>query len=406
MQAMNTTSGTDKHIKIWHKDFWKLNAVAFLLTLSVYMPLLIIVQTVKDGCDYADGETSVVLGIQGVGMLVLGAACSYLIQRYRRNKACVLSMLAVAACLLAIAYARDNMLRELEARHMAFAAVAVQRFAVGLFYGLACQMLHSTLVVDCCASLNRTLANMTSAWAHRLAIVAAPVICLSLKVEIGESNVLYLSAALCVVAVGLLSSVSFPFKAPEETCRVLSLDRFFMPRGVRVAFLVFSVAVLFGLQLAANRSLAVYVAAAAGFVGVLAFQLRSDFSACTARKVAGAGLTAMSASSCLMYSAPEYQPAFCFGMLLFSAGVAVVWVSFQRRLLDLSDHCQRGTAQSTYVLAVELGFAVGMAIEALPLFSENSPKLLVSVAGSFSLLALYFYFVSPWIENNIMRQRS
>ena len=147
------TQNTPVHIKLWHKDFWRLCFANLLLMSSVYMLVFVIpyflllekFQMWQIGC---------VLLAYGFGLFLFGGFCSYLVQRYRRNMVCQLSILGVVVC-LSVLYYLDTFWNI----RFSFEILLAVRFLLGAFLGLAQMSLASTLVIDSCESFQRTEAN-------------------------------------------------------------------------------------------------------------------------------------------------------------------------------------------------------------------------------------------------------
>ena len=81
------TQNTPVHIKLWHKDFWRLCFANLLLMSSVYMLVFAIPYfLIQD--KYQMWQIGCVLLAYGFGLFLFGGFCSYLVQRYRRNMVC------------------------------------------------------------------------------------------------------------------------------------------------------------------------------------------------------------------------------------------------------------------------------------------------------------------------------
>ena len=89
------TQNTPVHFNLWHRDFWRLCFANLFLMTSIYMLLLSIPYLMaKEG--YSVTQIGVVYAAYGLGIFLLGGFCSYLVQRYRRNRVCQISILGVA----------------------------------------------------------------------------------------------------------------------------------------------------------------------------------------------------------------------------------------------------------------------------------------------------------------------
>ena len=102
MNAQNTSV----HIRLWQYEFWLLAISEFLLSMSVYMLLPTLPLWLACDQNLSAAETGLVMGAFGAGLFLLGAFVSFLVQHYRRNIVCIMSI-AVLASLLALMYYLD-----------------------------------------------------------------------------------------------------------------------------------------------------------------------------------------------------------------------------------------------------------------------------------------------------------
>lgn len=158
------TQNTPVHIKLWHKDFWRLCFANLLLMSSVYMLVFAIPYFLLQE-KFQMWQIGCVLLAYGFGLFLFGGFCSYLVQRYRRNMVCQLSILGVVVCHSVIYY-----LDTFWNIRFSFEILLAFRFLFGAFLGLAQMSLASTLVIDSCESFQRTEANYITSWFARFSI--------------------------------------------------------------------------------------------------------------------------------------------------------------------------------------------------------------------------------------------
>ena len=91
------TQNTPIHMNLWHRGFWMLVLSNMLLSMSVYMLIPILPMWIMGDLHQSPLATGVAMGIYGVGVFLLGGFCSYLIQRFRRNRVCIWSVAAMMA---------------------------------------------------------------------------------------------------------------------------------------------------------------------------------------------------------------------------------------------------------------------------------------------------------------------
>lgn len=377
---------TSHHIEVWHDDFWKLNVANFFITLPVYMLVAILPVWLLKYVELSDMQVASTMGIYGCGVFLFGAVCSYLIQRYRRNKVCIISMLLMVACILSIAYLSEN-LAEYNLVRWVFPIVLVLRALLGAFFGLSFMILNSTLIVDCCDTSKRTLANVVSAWSYRLAIVVGMFLGLWLEKEFGFLNTIYLSAFFSMLSVGILSSVSFPFKAPDESLHVFSLDRFFRLSSMRLVTSTFMIAALLGVTVVVFQGIASYLGL---LFGVLLSLLVQKIPFVAYKKRGMVLLCYLLLALSVLCQWCSYLPWLSVASFVLTGfSLSAVLTVFHREFIDTADHCQRGTSQSTFMLSFESGFSLGIFVSILSTVELHT--LFISYVFLLLSVACYFY---------------
>lgn len=394
---MDSQYNATLHIDLRHKDFKKLCVANFLFALSVYMLLPVLPLWLKDTMQFDRFQMSCVYAAFGIGVFSLGALCSYLIQRYRRNKVCVISMLLFALIVIFIAYSYRELLID-RSREEAFFIVVAARFIGGALFGLAFMVLNSTLIVDCCESAHRTRANVLSMWAYRFAVALGPLWGILTYQESGLLNTMYVSSALCIVALGILASVQFPFKAPDDNIRVFSFDRFFMPNSIPLFLVAVMVVMSLGVVFASVSAWNFYAMLAVGFA--IAMFLQSYCPALRKMEWLTYLAFALVLGGVLMIFSRSI-PLYYIGGGCLGFGIAALTSRLNIMLIHVGDHCQRGTSQSTYILAFELGISLGHSLA----FYLDDKFNVASVASLIVTVACAVYFVLSltWLKKNLRK---
>ena len=195
----------------------------------------------------------VVYAAYGLGIFLLGGFCSYLVQRYRRNRVCQISILGVAVSLVVLYY-----LETFWNIKVGFEMLVAMRLIQGAFLGLAEMSLASTLIIDTCESFQRTEANYITSWFARFSIAVGPLLSLLVYDVFSMKVVFPVASVLALVALVLVSRVKFPFKAPSENVSLISSDRFFLPQGFPLFINIVCIMVIPGFYLSLPHSLTVY----------------------------------------------------------------------------------------------------------------------------------------------------
>ena len=185
----------------------------------------------------------------------------------------------------------------------------------------------------------------------------------------------------------LIYMVKFPFKAPEEGLSIFSLDRFFLPQGKYLFVNLILVSMVLGIFLSLVHSITFYGMMAVGFFVALLAQ-KFAFANANLKSETITGLLTIAMAILLLI------PAF------IGFGVSLIASRFQLFFIKLSKHCQRGTSQSSYFLASELGLSIGLSLGWSYLFNTEFMALWVMFALVLMAFLYYNCFVHHWYMEN------
>lgn len=383
------TQNTPVHIRLWHREFWQMSIANWLLSMSAYMLIPVMPFWLMQTMHCTAVETGIFMGVFGIGLYLLGGFCSYLVQHFRRNHVCMLSIVAMMLS-LALLYYIDHEQKFMAVKELIF----VQRLLLGAFFGLAQMVLSSTLIIDTSESFQRTEANYSAAWFSRFAVALGPIAGLILYRLTGFQVTLLSSIGCCLIAVVLIYLVNFPFRAPEDVIKKLSLDRFFLPHGLWLYINMLMITTVIGLLMSTGLSEWFYAMMMGGFFLAILAQ-RFVFPEAELKSEIITGLILMGASVLAMMnqSGPtlSYISPLCFGL-----GIGIIGSRFLLFFIKLSRHCQRGTSQSMFMLSWETGLALGLFVGYTFLYGQ--PTLLYGVSLSLVVVALllYNFFTHRW----------
>lgn len=384
------TQNTPVHIKLWHRDFWLMAISSLLLTMSIYILIPILPRWMMDEQHFSPVEVGRSMGVFGLGLYLMGALCSWLVQRYRRNVVCMWSMVALIVNIALLWYI-DAMHKELAV----FSIIMLHRFLLGATFGLAQMVLSSTLIIDTCESFQRTEANHSASWFARFALSLGPLAGLIVYALAGFRSVVLGAVGCAVCALLLVKVVTFPFRTPEEGVKVVSLDRFFLTHGFVLFINLLLVTTVIGLLLSMPFEPLFYALMMGGFLLALLAQ-RFVFRDAELKSEIITGLFLLVAALLILLVAPASPVSPVFVGL--SAGI--IGSRFLLFFIKLSRHCQRGTSQSTYFLGWETGLAIGLALGYGCFYQQ--PTLLIDTALALSgvALLLYHFFTHQWFLRN------
>lgn len=385
------TQGTQIHIKLWRKDFWLMALANLLITMAMYLMFPIVPEWTESTTWNTPMKTSVLIGLPGIGIFVLGCFCSYLIQRYRRNNVCILSIVCMALCFYALYYIDGNGCCLTSA---GFTLTVVIRLLQGMVFGLAQMILSSTLIIDTCESFHRTEANYLAAWFSRIAVFLGPVTSTVIFLHFGFPSVMLTGVLLCLSAALAVFMVRFPFKAPSEVVKIVSIDRFFLPQGiwlfVNLSIITFSV----GILLALERTCSFYIMIGVGFLLAILIT-RFIFINADLKSEVITGLLLLGVASLLIAFDNTHVYKYTSPALI-GCGLGLIGARFLLFFIKLSSHCQRGTSQSTYFLSWEFGLSLGLFI-GIAMFNDNPQNAsILSLMSICSALIMYVTFTHKW----------
>ena len=384
------TQYTPLHIRLWNKDFWLLVFADMLMCMAVTMLIPTLPQWLMTTENMSAAETGLSMAAFGAGLYVLGCLCSWLVQHYRRNVVCMWAVTALALDIALLWY-----IDSLRSEFVEFWVILVQRLVMGATFGLAQMVLSSTLIIDTCESAQRTEANYSASWFSRFALSLGPLAGILLYTTYGFHTTLMAAMGCAVLSMIFIKMVSFPFRAPEDRLHVVSLDRFFLPQGTLLFANLLLVGTVAGMVLSSTLTPVFYTMMMGGFLLALLAQ-RFVFRDAELKSEVLSGLILLGCSLLVLLVKPLSPVA----PLLFGLSLGIISSRFLLFFIKLSRHCQRGTSQSTCMLAWETGLAVGLGI-GYGLFYEAGDMLLyVAMALTLTSLALYHFLTHSWFMRN------
>jgi len=391
------TQNTEIHISLWHKDFWAMAVANMLLSIAVYMYIPALpVWMAENGMTTV--EKGIAMGVFILGLLLAGLRVSYLVQRYRRNRVCIESLICLAVVIGAYYFlqVRNHYLQE-----YGDVIAYIFRFFMGAFFGFAQMVLRSTLIMDKSESNRRTEANYSSSWFGRFAISLGPVAAIVLYKQFGFDAVLMASAVLVIVSALIIATVKFPFRTPEEGVRYFSLDRFFLPQAAWLFVNMVLVMFALGLVLSLPLTIHFYAMMMVGFLLSILSQ-RFVFENADLKSEIVSGLILVIAAIIIMLRNNTVSAAY-ISPALFGIGIGLIASRFLLFFIKLSHHCQRATSQSTYIVSWETGLALGLFFGFAVFRSDSDLILNVALGAAVAALLMYNFFTHAWYMRNKSR---
>lgn len=324
------------------------------------------------------------MAVSGILAFALGPFFNYLVDRFPRKSVCLWGLIGAALCSWGFYWAP------------ALCWVLVLRIVQGMLQGVTLMASGSTLAIDLTASPRRTDANNAFAWFGRLGLSIGPLMGLLIRYFFSNQTVFITSFALGVIACLCIACLRVPFRAPLCPPK-LSLDRFWLPNGWLMFFQTIPLAVVVGISLACiSNSYVFYTFMMIGFCFAL-LALHFVFLDADIRSEVVSGNILLGAGFLLLIFR-DTPIAFYVASVLIGMGIGLVSSRLLVFFVKLSHHCERGSANTSYMCAWELGIGAGLFL-GYAVFTdlmETYWTCLWIVAGSvlFYLLVTHRWFMS------------
>lgn len=358
-----------------------------LLYCSVYLLIPVFPQWLIANWELAKPQAYFVTALYAVAMFLPGAFNSYLVDRFRRQSVFRISMLIMGALSLLYPYIAF------------FYGILLLRIGQGICFATAVMATGSTLVIDVTTSCRRTPANVVYTWAARLGMLIGVASAFLLEPFIGIDMFLYLSAALSLVSIILVSMVEVCFRAPLGL-PLLSLDRFLLPRTFLPALNMLMIPFILGALIGYRYDGFFYICMA---VGWLVYVLVRSFLLgwFTPRLAVLSGVISIVAGLLLL----QYTDAADLYIRLIAAfliglGSGSPLSHFLLMMVKLPLHCERGTAYHTHELFFEIGMMAGFVCSVYYTGNIYALLMIVALAG----LLFYEFYTIPYFLKK-MRSR-
>lgn len=387
------SQNTPVHVRLWHRDFWLMIVANMLLSVSVYIMIPVLPEWLLEAELFSPVDVGLAMGVFALGLYAFGAFCSYLVQRFRRNKVCIFSIIAMTCCTAALYY-----MHGLRGAYVTFKMIMLQRFVLGATYGLALMILSSTLIIDTSESYQRTEANHSAGWFSRFAISLGPMLGIVLYRNFGLDAVLLASICCTLISCVFILTVNVPFRTPSDKISVVSLDRFILPHTLPVFINLVAIVSVVGLLLSLGLSERFYGLMMLGFLMALLAQ-RFIFRDADLKSEVVTGIILLIATVLMIMFRPV--PAVWYvSPITFGLGIGIICARFLLFFVKLSLHCKRGTSQSMYLLGWETGLALGIGLGYMFFLNEDQPLCITALVLLVLSLIMYNYYTHNWFMKN------
>lgn len=313
-----------------------------------------------------------------IGMVLPGPFGAHLMERRSRKEVFLKAAIVAGPVVTLLGYMTGVYSLE---------SIVVLQLLQGMAFGVAQTALGTTLVNDILLSKQRNRGDIIYGWAGRLGIPLGLFFGYILLQTMTVDLAFWWTLVPCALAFLLVAQTTVPVKAPVKV-PLMTLDRFFLPSSMHLGLSMFAAPWVFGRM--AGLMSGAWPCLCLAF-GVLAAFLMQLF---VRRRMGQRGIVSFAYLLILvalyMLSVNSFAiVSVAYGML----GLGVGAVS-SRHLMDwvtTAQHCQRGTAQNTYILTWRMAFSLGFLFSACGVLSDFTIDFALSAIG----LAAYVLWVGP-----------
>lgn len=341
--------------KLWTIHFMRICVANLLLFISLYMLFPVLSVEMADRLGVPIAQTGVIFLFFTLGMFLIGPFHAYLVDAYKRKTVCVFSFSVMVAATVGYAFVTN------------ITELVLLSTVQGLAFGIATTA-GITLVIDTTHSTLRSAGNVSFLWVARFGMILGIILGVWLYQSYSFQNLLSVSVISGAAGILVASGVYVPFRAPIVT-QFYSFDRFLLLPGwvpaVNLILILFVPGLLIPIVhpflndlVFGNMKISLPFFAGVGigyFVSLFLARLFLMKEKTRRLVIVGIGLETL--AMFLLHTVDSIlAPSILLGL-----GIGLIMPEFLTMFVKLSHHCQRGTANTTHLLASEIGISLGIA---------------------------------------------
>jgi len=360
---------------LWTRDFSLAFAANFLMAFAFYLLMPTLPLYLTGQLHISKAMVGTIMASYVVAALAMRPFSGFLIDHFPRKMLYVISFAFFA--LLSFTYLSAS----------SESTILAIRIVHGLIWGVITTA-GNTLALDIIPSERRGEGIGFYGMSMNIAMALGPMTGILLSESRPFSQVFTVAVVSSVLGLILALCIRAPIHAPQPH-RVLSLDRFLLIRGIPTGIGLLFVTISYGLILAfaamygkdhhiQNTGLFFVVMALGIIVARLLTGKLLDRNLCKHVGIAGGILAAFS-----LLLLGIYPVAACYFAVAFSLGLGygMNFPAVQTIIINHGDHHQRGTANSTFFTAFDIGVGIGIVLGGqIAQYSDLSMAFLVVAA--------------------------
>ena len=388
--------------RLWNANYWKVMVANFTMAFSGYLltPLLPLYLSEQFGA--TKDTIGLVLAGYIVAALLVRPFSGYLADSFPRKKVLLIALMLNAVLFGGYLVAGSLLL------------FFIVRTLHGGPFG-ASSVANNTVAIDVLPSSRRTEGIGYYGLSNNLGTAIAPTVGVLVYSHTHSFQLLFI-LALVVALIGFAvdATITLPERQLMQDKKKLSLDRFFLVRGWLVGLNVVVFGFCYGVL---SNYLAIYSKETLGITtgtgtyfailsgGLMLSRIQGGRALREGKIVHNAAEGILVSTVGYLLFATVHHPIGYYGSaLLIGLGNGHMWPSMQNMIVDLAQHNERGTANSTILTGWDLGLGLGILLGGIVAEHVGYAAAFIGVAAIHIVgVALFFAVTRGNFERNRLR---
>ncbi|MBD8389682.1 MFS transporter [Dysgonomonas sp. BGC7] len=375
--------------RLWSLSYLNVCLANFLMACSfnLLMPSIPLYITEQMGVEQS--KTGIVLASYAIALMFVRPFSGYVVDLYSRKKILLISFSCYVLIFLGYFWATTVLL------------FVLIRFLHGITWGLS-TVSSSTLAIDVVPSERRAEGIGYYGTFMNVAMAIGPFIAIHIYNNYGFDILLWCAIAMGALGIITVALIKAPLRPVVEQTQKLSLDRFFLVKGLPI-FLnqllpcfawgtIGPFVAQYGKQIDIPNAGIFFLFWAGGIIASRVFAGKLVDKG----KIHEVNVSAMTivAISFFVFATVHNIYAFCISGLFIGVGFGMMFPALQTLYINMAENSQRGTANSTYLIGFDLGLAIGMLLGGYITGIFSFPTLYLVASGLCLLSTIIYWFYS------------
>lgn len=374
--------------QLWSLNFINVCIANFLMACSFNLLMPSIPLYITEHLGVPQSQTGIVLASYAIALIFVRPFSGFLVDKFPRKRMLLIGLVGYVLVFFGYFWASTVLL------------FVLVRFMHGLTWGLS-TVSSSTLTIDVVPSERRAEGVGFYATAMNVAMAIGPFIAIHIYHNYSFQILLWCAIAMGILGILAAALITAPQQVLQKDKEPFTLDRFFLVKGWPI-FLnqmlptfawgtIGPFVAQYGLSIKVENPGIFFLFWAGGIILSRVFAGKLVDKGHVHRVAVGALILITCAF--YVFATVHNIYAFCISGIFIGIGFGALFPSFQILYINLVPNNKRGTANSTYFLAFDLGLAFGMLAGGY-ISGYFSFEILYIVASAFCLLSIAVYILN------------